>query len=393
VNPPPLFIGIDHASRRKWNRNVCGDVILSMRLPDEERVVAVLSDGLGSGIKAHMLATMTARMALRFAAAGGDFLRAAEVMMEALPVCRKTQFSYATFSIVECDQDGGIRVVEEGNPECLVMRGGRPLRIPHRRMASGRFPERSLLVSETRLELGDRLIVCSDGVTQAGMGSGRYPAGWGTEGLLEYLADKLEKDPAVSGRELSRAVLAQAARMETGDLIQDDMSCLVLCLRKPRRLLVMTGPPYDRDRDPEYAALLRAFPGRKVVCGGTTAELVSREWGRRLEMIGSSAQNQAVPPCYRIEGVDLVTEGVLTLEQAACGLEDQSATFGTDAAARLRDLLLDSDSIEFMVGSRINEAHLDPSLPMPLENRRELTRRIARVLGEKHLKTVSLRFI
>ncbi|MDR2799783.1 MAG: serine/threonine-protein phosphatase, partial [Desulfovibrio sp.] len=315
MNPPPLFIGIGHASRRKWNQNVCGDVILSMRLTDEDRVIAVLSDGLGSGVKAHILATMTARMALRFAAAGGDFLRAAGVMMEALPVCRERQFSYATFSIVECDQDGAMRVVEEGNPECLVMRGGRPLRIPHRRMASRRFPERSLLVSETRLEPGDRLIVCSDGVTQAGMGSERYPAGWGTEGLLGYLADKLEKDPAVSSRELGREVLAQAARRETGGLVQDDMSCLVLYLRKPRRLLVMTGPPYDRERDPEYAALLRSFPGRKVVCGGTTAELVSREWGRRLEMDGA-AQNQAVPPRYRIEGVDLVTEGVLTLEQA-----------------------------------------------------------------------------
>ncbi|MDR3175267.1 MAG: hypothetical protein LBU06_01860 [Desulfovibrio sp.] len=72
---------------------------------------------------------------------------------------------------------------------------------------------------------------------------------------------------------------------------------------------------------------------------------------------------------------------------------DPPAASGTDAAARLRDLLLDSDSIEFMVGSRIKEAHLDPSLPRPLENRRDLARRIARVLGKKYLKTVSLRFI
>ncbi len=394
MNPAPLFIDAGHTNRRKWNQNVSGDAFVSRRFKDEGRLVAALSDGLGSGVKASILATMTAEMALRFVTAGADLLRSSEVMMEALPVCQTRKIAYATFSIVDCDQEGGIRVVEEGNPEFVLMRGCSEHPAPFRMMNSKRFPDRSVRISETSLEAGDRVIVCSDGVTQAGMGTFGHPLGWRREGLADFLADELAREPEMSSRELSRIVVEKAMALEPSGQPLDDVSCLVLHFRRPRRLMVMTGPPYDAGRDGEYAALLDAFPGRKAICGGSTAELVARELGCRIAMEEDSFRNAAdVPPFFRMDGVDLVTEGILTLTHVARRLESGSPAPVSDAAGRMMELLLDSDSIEFLVGTRINEAHQDPSLPEDLDIRRNVMKRIAAVLRERFLKDVSVSFI
>ncbi len=394
MNHAPLFIDAGHTNRRKWNQNVSGDAFVSRRFKDEGRLVAALSDGLGSGVKANILSTMTAEMALRFVTAGADLLRSSEVMMEALPVCQVRKIAYATFSIVDCDQEGGIRVVEEGNPEFILMRGSAERPVPFRSVISKRFPERGVRISETSLEAGDRVVVCSDGVTQAGMGTASHPLGWRREGLAEFLSGALARDPDVSSRDLSRAVVERAVELEPSGQPLDDVSCLALHFRRPRRLMVMTGPPYDADRDGDYAAALDAFPGRKAVCGGTTADLVARELGCRIEMEEDSFRNDAdVPPFFRMDGVDLVTEGILTLTRVTRLLEDALPARRNDAAGRLAELLLDSDSIEFLVGTRINEAHQDPSLPEDLDIRRNVVKRIATILRERFLKDVSLVFI
>ncbi|MDR1519126.1 MAG: serine/threonine-protein phosphatase, partial [Planctomycetota bacterium] len=377
-----------------WNQNVCGDAFASQRFKDEGRLVAVLSDGLGSGVKANILATMTARMALKFAVAGSDLLHYSEVMMEALPVCQVRKISYATFSIVDCDQEGTIRVVEEGNPEFIHLRGSSPQKVPYHAVASKLFPERRMRVADMALATGDRLVFCSDGVTQAGMGSPGRRLGWRNEGLEEYLAWTLAKSPSISSRELSRSVVEEAIRQEPACLPMDDASCLALYFRQPRRLMVMTGPPYDENHDAECAARLDAFPGRKVICGGSTAELAARELGRQLEMVAESFTSRSgIPPYFNMDGMDLVTEGILTLTRVARNLEDAAPAPAPDAAGRLLELLLDSDSITFMVGTRINEAHQDPTLPADLDIRRNVVKRIALALGERHLKEVETVFV
>ena len=387
-----LFVDVHHYARRKWNQNVCGDAFASRRFDNEGRLIAVLSDGLGSGVKANILACMTAQMALRFVAAGTDLLRSCEVMMESLPVCQVRKISYATFSIVDCDMEGLTRIVEEGNPEFIVLRGELPDEVPARTMTSRMFPERHMRIAETTMGPGDRLVICSDGVTQSGMGSMAYPLGWRREGLRDFVVGCVREDSDVSSRDLSRAVVKEAMRLEPNFEPQDDTSCLVMYFRHPRRLLILTGPPYDRDRDGECAALLDVFPGRKAICGGTTANLVAREWGGTVEMeqpVGGSD----LPPCSRLFGVDLVTEGILTLTRVAKRLEDGELDDKDDAAGRLVDLFLDSDAIEFLVGTRINEAHQDPMLPIDLEIRRNVVKRIAGALREKYLKKTSIRFI
>ena len=393
MNHDALFIDVHHYACRKWNQNVCGDSFASKRFDNEGRLIAVLSDGLGSGVKANILSTMTANMALRFIAAGTDLLRSCEVMMESLPVCQVRHISYATFSIIDCDLEGMTRVVEEGNPEFVLMRGETPDEIPARIMTSKMFPSRHMRIAETSMQAGDRLIVCSDGVTQSGIGTMAYPLGWRRDGLKDFLVDSVRDNPSISSRELSQLVVEEAMQLEPNFQPLDDTSCLVMYFRKPRRLMVLSGPPYDEERDPECAAILDEFPGKKAICGGSTSNLVAREWGVNIDT-ELPKRGAKLPPCSTMAGVDLVTEGVLTMTQVARRLEQRDIdTSGGDPADRLIDLLLDSDDIEFLVGTRINEAHQDPNLPVDLEIRRNIIKRIATALSDCFLKKTSLRFI
>lgn len=392
MNLDSLFIDVHHHSCRKWNQNVCGDAFASRRYDNEGRLIAVLSDGLGSGVKANILASMTANMALRFVAAGTDILRFCEVMMESLPVCQVRKISYATFSIVDCDQEGLIRVVEEGNPNFILLRGGSPEEPSARVLTSKMFPNRHMRIAEISMNAGDRIVVCSDGVTQAGLGAQAYRLGWRREGLQDFLVDAIRDNPTISSRELSQAVVDASIAIEPDARPQDDTSCLVMYFRQPRRLMVVSGPPYNEERDAECASLLDHFPGRKAVCGGTTANLIAREWGCRIDT-ELPKRGSKLPPCSSIDGIDLVTEGVLTLTQVARRLENREIAASGDPADRLIDLLLDSDAIEFLVGTRINEAHQDPNLPVDLEIRRNIMKRIANALAENYLKRTTLRFI
>ncbi|MDR1534592.1 MAG: serine/threonine-protein phosphatase [Planctomycetota bacterium] len=389
-----LCLDLDFCSRRKCNQSANGDAFASQRIEGGRRLIAVLSDGLGSGIKACLLATLTARMALRFAAAGADPERYLEVMLDSLPVCRVRKIAYATFTIVDGDSEGLVRVIEEGNPPFIHLRGSSPAETAGRTVFSRRYPDRRMLISELGLAAGDRLIACSDGVTQAGMGTQRLRLGWRREGLRDFAASAARENPGLSSRELGRRIVERAIELEPNGEPLDDVSCLTLHYRRPRRLLVLTGPPYDQSRDAEYAGRLDSFPGRKAVCGGATANLVARELGRRLELdLASFNRRSLVPPASLMEGVDLVTEGIITLTRAAGRLENPEAEHEEDAAGRLVDLLLDSDSVEFLAGTRINEAHQDPSLPADLDIRRNILRRICEVLKTRYLKEVSLAFI
>ena len=385
---------IDAACRqtRKNGEHVCGDAFVSKRIENEGRLVAVLSDGLGSGVKANILSSMTATMAVRFAAAEQETLRSAEVMMDALPICQVRKISYATFSILDCRCDRTVRVVEEGNPEFLLIRGGRTVTVPKKAMESQKWPDRKLLVADFSFEPEDRLIFCSDGVTQAGLGGGVYKLGWQRDGLIDYVLSELAETPDLSSRRLAERIVAEAIRKEPRGLAHDDTSAAVFYFRRPRKLLLWTGPPYNKEGDAEYARRFDAFDGKKVLCGGTTAKLAARELGRKLTTVFSQRLTN-IPTGSTMPGADLVTEGVITLSKTAEYLENGEIPAVDNAAASLAELLLESDAIRLMVGSSVNEAHFDPSLPVALEFRRTVAERLVKILREKYLKEVTVEYI
>jgi hypothetical protein len=175
-----LFMEVEHCRRHKHGEDACGDAFVSRKVADEDRIVAVLSDGLGSGVKANILASMTATMALRFAMEGADILRSADIMMSALPVCQERRISYATFTIVDTSIEGTTRVIEQGNPQFLLIRGGRAVELPCTEKSNPNWRDRRIRFYELETRAEDRLVVFSDGVSQAGMGTERLPLGWPT---------------------------------------------------------------------------------------------------------------------------------------------------------------------------------------------------------------------
>jgi len=389
------FIEVGHYQERKGTQAACGDVFLSQRVDRDNRVISVLADGLGSGIKASVLANLTATMVLRYIASDVDMAKAAATIMATLPVCSERQIAYSTFSIVDMDRWGATRVIEYDNPPFLFLRNGEPVPVATEiiPLATAGGREEVLRYATFAARPGDRIVFFSDGVSQAGVGARRTPLGWGNEAVLAFLQQVLRERPRISARQLARTLVMRALQLD-GQSAKDDITCGVVSYRKPREVLVLTGAPVAKARDGELAEAARAFEGRKVICGGTTAAILSRELGLPLHMDLTDLNDQ-VPPVSAMEGFELVTEGALTLSATAKLLEevDDPELLVPNAATRLAGLFLDSDIIHILAGTKINEALQDPTLPEDLDIRRNILRRLQRVLTEKHLKEVRLRFI
>ena len=387
-----MFIDIDCSQMKKYDQNAYGDYFVSKRYPDEARLIAVLSDGLGSGIKANILSCMTATMLLRFIENQQISIRkAAEIVMNALPVCKVRHISYSTFSAIDVNDDGHAKIVEEGNPEFIWIRNNEVLQPNFETIQSKTFKNRKMKIYKIDLKLGDRLIFCSDGVTQSGLGGGRLKLGLRRDGLIVLLQDKLKEHPDISSSELSHYLVNQARNIETDRRPKDDISACVLYFRDPRESLIFTGPPYHQSKDAEYARMFANFKGKKAICGGTTANLISRELNRPITM-DTAISIGKLPSCSYMDGVDLVTEGVLTLTKTLEYLENGTSDID-NAAGKLVNFLLDSDCINFMVGAKLNQAHYDPALPVEIEIRKNIIKKIAEVLQSKYFKKVSIQYI
>ena len=242
-----MFIDIDCSQMKKYNQNAYGDYFVSKRYPDEARLIAVLSDGLGSGIKANILSCMTATMLLRFIENQQIPIRqAAEIIMNSLPVCKVRRISYSTFSAIDVDDDGNAKIVEEGNPEFLWIRDNEVMTPSYETIQSKTFKNRKLRVYKIKLRLGDRLIFCSDGVTQAALGSKDLRLGLKREGLIDIVLKELSTEPNISSRELSRRIVKSALIAEPDHKAKDDISALCVYYRDPRESLIFTGPPYHQ---------------------------------------------------------------------------------------------------------------------------------------------------
>ncbi len=386
-----MFIDVDCSQLKKYNQNAYGDYFISKRYPDEGRLIAVLSDGLGSGIKANILSCMTATMLLKFVEGEVNIKKAAEIIMNSLPVCKIRKISYSTFSAIDCDDDGQVKIVEEGNPDFVWIRGDEVLQPEFQEVVSKEFINRKMKTYKFKVEQGDRLVFCSDGVTQSGLGSPRLPLGLRREGLIEILKKKLAEEKDISSSEFSKYIVRQAKNIESDLKPKDDVSACVLYFREPRKSLVFTGPPYHQEKDPQYSRVFDEFAGKKAICGGTTANLVSRELSRPIKTETEISVGN-LPSCSYMSGVDLITEGILTLTKSLEYLESGIDSV-ENAAVKLVKFLLDSDCINFMVGAKLNQAHYDPNLPIEIEIRKNIIKKMAKILEDTYFKKVSIQYM
>ncbi len=387
------FLEADHYQICKQGYLACGDSFYSTK--SDDGIICVLADGLGSGIKASVLATLTTTMAAGFMASKMDIKRAAEIILETLPVCSYRNIGYSTFTIIEAKNDGHVRIIEHDNPPYALVRDQKIMEVEKQEIPIKTFRKSNLYYSEIKLVPEDRIVYYSDGVTQCGMGLPYFPLGWQEKGVEGYLLSMLKSNRSISAREITKSI-ARKAREYDSNSAADDITCAALYLRNPRRTLLLTGPPYKKEHDPVLAQIATNFIGRKIICGGTTSAILSRELDIPVKVnLNEVRKGGEIPPTADMEGFDLVTEGTITLSRALRALEEDASieAMPDNAVKRLIVILLDSDIIEFVVGTKINDAHQDPALPKDLEIRRNLMKQFVRVLEKKHLKTTRVLFV
>ncbi len=390
-----FYIEVACEQRNYGKERICGDVFLSRKVKEENRTIVVLSDGMGHGVKANVLATLTATMAVNFTMEHKAVDKIADIIMNTLPVCSERQMSYSTFTIVDIEHDGLITILEYDNPQTIILRGNKPFdpNWTHVILESEKNAGKEIITCQFEALKEDRILFCSDGIAQSGLGSDRYPLGWGRDNAQDYAISLVENSPKISATKLAAKMVAMAHRNDGFDP-KDDTSCASVYFRQPRKLMVITGPPYEEENDKVLGDTVKAFKGKKVVCGATTADIIARELGSEIED-SLEFEDPDLPPVSYMDGIDLVTEGILTITKVTRILKEYgpSTTLGKGPADLIVKLVRQSDEIHFIIGTRVNVAHQDPNLPIELEIRRTVVKRMARLLEEKFLKEVSIQYI
>ncbi len=390
-----FYIEVGSAQRNHVGERICGDTFLSEKIKEEGRTVIVLSDGMGHGVKANLLATLTATMALNFTKEHKDAHKIAEIIMNTLPVCSERKISYATFTIVDIEEDGQTTILNYDNPETIIMRDKEHFYPEWQNITleDQQHKDKEIRACTFKARKEDRILLMSDGITQSGLGRGKYLLGWGQENVEQAVYDQINEQPDISAVKLA-SVITNRAHANDGYQAKDDSSVVVVYCREPRRLLLSSGPPFEKKKDTELARVVEKFNGKKIICGGTTADIVSRELSIPIEDT-LEFDDPDLPPISYMEGIDLVTEGILTLSKTAGILENYTprTELGKGPADKIVREILESDEIHMLAGTAINVAHQDPNLPVELEIRRSVIKKIARILEEKFLKEVSLRYI
>jgi len=390
-----FHIEIDFAQKQPSGQIVCGDVFISKLIKEDGRTILVLSDGVGHGVKANVLATMTATMALNYTALYKQPEAAARIIMDALPRDSGGVTTYATFTIIELESDGMVRIVNYDNPKSVIIRNGSAFTPTKESLLKIKGEEnvgKVLRCREFRAMKEDRIVFMSDGITQSGMENERMKMGWGQENVETYVVQQLHRSNDISAKRLSKKILNKAIQND-GFHLRDDASCGVIYFRDPREMLLITGPPFFKAKDRDFAQRIRDYEGIKIVCGGTTAEIIARELNQEIETEISLSNPYALPR-YAMAGFHLVTEGILTIGKVEELLEtyDSELRYGNSPAEEIVKQLMLHDRIVVLVGTRINWAHHDPDQPIEMEIRKFVVKRIVKLLEEKFFKEVVLNF-
>jgi hypothetical protein len=393
TNNPDYHIEIDVQQKKPKGEIACGDVFVSDIFREEGRTILVLSDGIGHGIKASVLAQLTATMALKYSRFHTRPEISSRIIMEALPKSNDGKENYATFTIIELETDGQVRIINYDNPPVLIIRNGKVFQPKEYELeVRGRENVGKLLrCREFIARKEDRMVFLTDGVVQSGLGNKRYPMGWGMENINNFVLNQVNRMPDISAAKLARKIINQASMNDNYE-VKDDTTCGVIYFREPRKFMLITGPPFYKIKDYDFADRIKNFNGKKIICGGTTAEIIARELGIEVEIQHAAKNPEMLPPIASMEGFEMVTEGILTLGKVEEILESyNSDTHLEDTPAeKVVKLLLQHDSIEIILGTRINWAHQDPEQPLELELRKFVVKRIAKILTNKFFKHVEI---
>ena len=356
----------------KKGEDICGDSYKVFRAPDS--TVIVLSDGLGSGVKANVLSTLTVEIVGGLVSGNLSTHEVVETLISTLPVCNWRGIAYSTFSILRIYDTGQATLVEYDSPISLRVRDSK--KVTPVQGAEIEVLSKTIRESHFRLKPDDMFLQMSDGIIHAGVGT-TLRMGWQEEGVQNYLshvAHLAEGNP----EKLGSFVLKQANelwQMEPGD----DGTVLATKYRKARNVCVITGPAGNRQDMPRMLDDFLSASCKKIVCGGTTSHLVADKVGKDIE-IDFRYLDSGLPPTAKIEGIDLVTEGMLTLNRVVDYIKRGVPDCEENAATKLLEIFRESDGITFMVGTARNAAHQNANFPPELLLRRTVIETLASLL-------------
>lgn len=373
-----FFIETSWGSLLKWGEELCGDRVELVK--QEDGVLLVLSDGLGSGVKANILAGLTSKIITSMVTAGAELKDVVDTIASTLPVCKVREVAYSTFTMMQVDHEGNAYLVEFDNPTVILLRNGKRVFIP---WVEQNISGKQIREAHLKLKLGDIAVTFSDGIIHAGVGR-LLNLGWQHENVVQFLEETWQADD--TAYDVQHRLLNECNSLYQGHP-GDDTTVAALRICVPNPCCVMVGPPVHPEDDEEVVGELLACPGIKVICGGTTSQIVSKRLGKELKILLQYISPD-VPPIVTMEGIDLVTEGVVTLGKTLEILEQYEETKDPelliakkDGAHLLAETLVEKcTSVKFIVGRALNPAHQNPDMPISLSIKLRLVKDISECL-------------
>lgn len=372
------FIDAAFDSINKNGEELCGDKVEIIK--EEEGVIVVLSDGLGSGVKANILAGLTTKIAATMLKEGSTIEETIDTIINTLPICKVRGIAYSTFTIIKLFNDGRVYIAEYENPPYFLISKNKEVKMIKK---ESDINGRTVKESHFTMEADDTLVVVSDGVIHAGVGN-ILNFGWQWDNVSEYLKSIVFKEKCA--KNISKGLIDVCQQLydcRPGD----DATVFAIKLREEEVIDLFAGPPENKEVDRWVIEKLVESRGLKVICGGTAANIAARELKEDI-IVDMNVVDHNLPPTANIKGIDLVTEGVLTLSKALEKLKDyerigKKERYGLylnnqDGASRLVKMLIeDCTHINFWVGKAKNPAHQNPDLPVDLSIKLKVLNEIA----------------
>ena len=376
-----LCADVGYQSLNKQGEQLCGDHI--DRVDTDDGTVLVLADGLGSGVKASILSTLTARIISTMVAAGLPLSECVRTIAATLPVCKERGVAYATFTILHLKNNETAELIQYDNPRAILLRNGVNEEYASEETIIG---DKKISCSVIPLKENDLFVLMSDGCIHAGIGMA-LNFGWERKDIIPFL--EAQEGAGYTAKTLTTMLLSECDRLYGGKP-GDDTTVMTVRVRKRVPMNLMFGPSRERDDQARMISLFFSKAGKHIVCGGTTSSTVARALNKPL-IPSLDFPDPKIPPIASIEGVDLVTEGVITvnrvLEYAQDYLKDNALfnvwSSGKDGASLITRLLFEeATDISFFVGRAINPAHQNPNLPINFNIKMQLVDGLSQCLRQ-----------
>ena len=377
-----LCADIGYKSINHVGEQLCGDHVDVIDRDDNSTIV-VLADGLGSGVKASILSTLTSKIISTMMAEGLPIEECVATIAATLPVCSVRGVAYSTFTIIQILNNEYAEIFQYDNPHVIVIRDGRNYNYP---MTEMNIDGKKIFRSYISLQENDIFVAMSDGCPHAGIGR-EYNYGWRRENIVDYM--ETISIAGYTAKTLSTMLIDHCNELYGGEP-GDDATAAIIKIRKREPMNLMFGPPSSHDDNDRMMALFFAKEGKHIVCGGTTSSIVSRYLRKPLRA-SLSFEASDIPPIATIEGVDLVTEGVITINRVVEYAKDylgenkyyETWGFKKDGASLISRLLFEeATDINFYVGRAVNPAHQNPDLPINFNIKMNLVEELSTYLKQ-----------